>query len=67
MNCPKCGAKNPDDENFCQSCGARLSISVAQVVSASRASTQGINKKLLLAIIGAGVIVFFLVLVIWPK
>lgn len=69
MNCPKCGVKNPGNENFCQSCGSRLSIPAAPAVQAVAApiAQQGINKKVLLAIIAAGVVVFLLVLAVWPK
>jgi len=29
MFCPKCGAKNPDEANFCTSCGAKLGAAPA--------------------------------------
>ncbi len=26
MKCPKCGAENPDNTNFCANCGNNLSV-----------------------------------------
>ncbi len=62
LSCPKCGAKNPEEEHFCVNCGASLRIAQAPAPSAqSQSSTSNANPNrifhiLLLAIIAAGAI-----------
>lgn len=29
MKCPKCGAENPEDSNYCQECGSKISYEVS--------------------------------------
>ena len=65
MNCPKCGAKNPDGETFCSQCGARLVVPTAAVVTVTAAKSSMSNKTfygLIAAMAIAGVIAIAFIL-----
>ena len=57
MNCPKCGAQNPSDVQFCTSCGEQI----AKPVNGTK---DPANKKRLLMMLGAAAAVLLLILVI---
>ncbi|MBQ6430868.1 MAG: zinc ribbon domain-containing protein [Oscillospiraceae bacterium] len=57
MLCPKCGAQNPSDVQFCTSCGEQI----ARPVNGTK---DPANKKRLLMMVGAAAAVLLLILVI---
>ncbi len=57
MNCPKCGASNPNDVQFCTSCGEQI----AKPVNGAK---DPANKKRLITMIGVAAAVLLLIIAI---
>ena len=57
MNCPKCGASNPSDVQFCTSCGEQM----AKPVNGTKDPAK---KKLLFIILGAAAVLVVLIIAI---
>ena len=69
MICGKCGANVPDGYEFCMKCGAKIDISqadsTASAVVETKPEKKGINKKVLIPVVAAIVIVLTVVAILF--
>ena len=69
MFCGKCGANVPDGYEFCMKCGTKIDISQAESTASAVVETKpekkGINKKVLIPVVAAIVIVLAVVAILF--
>lgn len=69
MICGKCGANVPDGYEFCMKCGAKIDISqadsTASAVVETKPGKKRINKKVLIPVVAAIVIVLTVVAILF--
>lgn len=71
MYCPKCGVKNPEDANFCSSCGSRLGTEVVVPLKEVPIYYAGFWRRfaallldnIILTIGGIIILVFFVIMI----
>ena len=59
MFCPKCGRINPDEEELCKGCGAKLHEETEKPLKKSKKSLKGIIIAFVVILIVAVIVAFF--------